>query len=211
MVGAVGSRRSRTTHGNVTARRRRSSTTSRTATSAPRAAWSPWSASKTWSWSRPTTRCWSPRTIAAQDVSRSSTASSEASRTEHVHHTSVYRPWGHYEGDRRGRPLPGQAHHRQAGREAVAADAPPPRRALGRGRRARRAITSGDRRRLLSENESTYIPIGANHRLENPGKTAAHLIEVQSGSLPGRGRHRPLRGHLRAQGHQSLMQILMGL
>jgi mannose-1-phosphate guanylyltransferase/mannose-6-phosphate isomerase len=38
---------------------------------------------------------------------------------------------------------------------------------------------------LLTENESTYIPIGMNHRLENPGKLPLHLIEVQSGSYLG--------------------------
>lgn len=38
---------------------------------------------------------------------------------------------------------------------------------------------------LLCENESVYIPIGAAHRLENPGKLPLHLIEVQSGSYLG--------------------------
>jgi mannose-6-phosphate isomerase-like protein (cupin superfamily) len=38
---------------------------------------------------------------------------------------------------------------------------------------------------LLSENESTYIPIGASHRLENPGKVPLHIIEVQSGCYLG--------------------------
>ena len=39
--------------------------------------------------------------------------------------------------------------------------------------------------KLLAENESTYIPIGMTHRLENPGKLPLHLIEVQSGSYLG--------------------------
>ncbi len=36
-----------------------------------------------------------------------------------------------------------------------------------------------------SENESTYIPVGATHRIENPGKVPLHIIEVQSGSYLG--------------------------
>ena len=39
--------------------------------------------------------------------------------------------------------------------------------------------------KLFTENESTYIPIGSTHRLENPGKLPLHLIEVQSGSYLG--------------------------
>ena len=38
---------------------------------------------------------------------------------------------------------------------------------------------------LMSENESTYIPIGAVHRIENPGKVDLHIVEVQSGSYLG--------------------------
>ena len=43
-------------------------------------------------------------------------------------------------------------------------------------------VTRGERVELLSENQSTYIPIGEKHRLANPGKISAFLIEVQSGS-----------------------------
>jgi mannose-1-phosphate guanylyltransferase / mannose-6-phosphate isomerase len=46
-------------------------------------------------------------------------------------------------------------------------------------------VTRGDDVFLLSENASTYIPLGVKHRLENPGKTALEIIEVQSGSYPG--------------------------
>jgi mannose-1-phosphate guanylyltransferase / mannose-6-phosphate isomerase len=46
-------------------------------------------------------------------------------------------------------------------------------------------VTVGDEVRLLSENESVYIPLGAVHRLENPGKLELHLIEVQSGAYLG--------------------------
>jgi len=46
-------------------------------------------------------------------------------------------------------------------------------------------IRRGEEEMMLSENQSTYIPIGTAHRLENPGKIALHLIEVQSGSYLG--------------------------
>jgi len=46
-------------------------------------------------------------------------------------------------------------------------------------------IRRGDQEMMLSEDQSTYIPIGAAHRLENPGKIPLHLIEVQSGSYLG--------------------------
>jgi mannose-1-phosphate guanylyltransferase/mannose-6-phosphate isomerase len=46
-------------------------------------------------------------------------------------------------------------------------------------------VTRDEEVKLLSENESTYIPIGTKHRLENPGKTRLFLIEVQSGSYLG--------------------------
>jgi mannose-1-phosphate guanylyltransferase/mannose-6-phosphate isomerase len=46
-------------------------------------------------------------------------------------------------------------------------------------------VTRGDEVVLLSENESTYIPIGTRHRLENPGTIPLEIIEVQSGSYLG--------------------------
>ena len=46
-------------------------------------------------------------------------------------------------------------------------------------------VTVGDEVRLLTENQSAYIPLGAVHRLENPGKLDLHLIEVQSGPYLG--------------------------
>jgi mannose-1-phosphate guanylyltransferase/mannose-6-phosphate isomerase len=106
------------------------------------------------------------------------------SRTEHLHHTKVYRPWGHYEGidagDRfqvkritvkPGEKLSLQMHHHRAEHWVVVS---------GTAR-----VTCGEKVSLLSENESTYIPIGMNHRLENPGKLPLHIIEVQSGSYLG--------------------------
>jgi mannose-1-phosphate guanylyltransferase/mannose-6-phosphate isomerase len=105
-------------------------------------------------------------------------------RTEHLHHTKVYRPWGYYEGidagDRfqvkritvkPGEKLSLQMHHHRAEHWVVVS---------GTAR-----VTCGESIRLLSENESTYIPIGMNHRLENPGKVPLHIIEVQSGSYLG--------------------------
>ncbi|MCC2954639.1 mannose-1-phosphate guanylyltransferase/mannose-6-phosphate isomerase [Massilia sp. IC2-477] len=105
-------------------------------------------------------------------------------RTEHLHHTRVYRPWGHYEGidagDRfqvkritvkPGEKLSLQMHHHRAEHWVVVS---------GTAR-----VTCGDKVCLLSENESTYIPIGVTHRLENPGKLPLDLIEVQSGSYLG--------------------------
>jgi mannose-1-phosphate guanylyltransferase/mannose-6-phosphate isomerase len=105
-------------------------------------------------------------------------------RTEHLHHTRVYRPWGYYEGidagDRfqvkritvkPGEKLSLQMHHHRAEHWVVVS---------GTAR-----VTCGEKVSLLSENESTYIPIGMNHRLENPGKMPLHIIEVQSGSYLG--------------------------
>jgi mannose-1-phosphate guanylyltransferase/mannose-6-phosphate isomerase len=46
-------------------------------------------------------------------------------------------------------------------------------------------VTIDDRVFVLSENESTYIPLGARHRLENPGRSQLELIEVQSGNYLG--------------------------
>ena len=105
-------------------------------------------------------------------------------RCEHVNHTMVYRPWGSYEGIDTGMRFhvkritvkPGgklslQMHHHRAEHWVVVS---------GTAR-----VTCGDAVRLLAENESTYIPIGVSHRLENPGKMALHLIEVQSGGYLG--------------------------
>jgi len=65
-------------------------------------------------------------------------------------------------------------------------------------------VTKGEETLLLTENQSTYIPIGVTHRLENPGEIPLILIEVQSGSYLGEddivrfediyGRHAPTSG-----------------
>jgi mannose-6-phosphate isomerase-like protein (cupin superfamily) len=46
-------------------------------------------------------------------------------------------------------------------------------------------VVTGDQEKILSENQSTYIPLGVTHRLENPGVIPLELIEVQSGSYLG--------------------------
>jgi len=106
------------------------------------------------------------------------------SRSEHEQHSRVYRPWGWYEsidnGDRfqvkrimvkPGAKLSLQMHHHRAEHWVVVSGT---------------AVVSRDGvDEVLSENESTYIPIGVKHRLENPGKLPLHLIEVQSGGYLG--------------------------
>jgi len=107
-----------------------------------------------------------------------------ANRTEHLTHTRVYRPWGYYESIDAGQrfqvkrimvkpsaALSLQMHHHRAEHWIVVS---------GTAR-----VTRGDDVMLLAENESTYIPIGTRHRLENPGKVPLFLIEVQSGGYLG--------------------------
>ncbi|MGI9304355.1 MAG: mannose-1-phosphate guanylyltransferase/mannose-6-phosphate isomerase [Gammaproteobacteria bacterium] len=106
------------------------------------------------------------------------------SREEAVLHRKVYRPWGSYEGIDQaarfqvkritvnpGHKLSLQMHHHRAEHWIVVA---------GTAR-----ITRGDDVFTLTENQSTYIPLGVKHRLENPGKIPLELIEVQSGSYLG--------------------------
>jgi mannose-1-phosphate guanylyltransferase/mannose-6-phosphate isomerase len=99
-------------------------------------------------------------------------------------HRKVHRPWGAYDGvDSGGRfqvkritVKPGaslslQMHHHRAEHWIVVS---------GTAR-----VTRGDEVLLVSENQSTYIPLGMKHRLENPGKVELEMIEVQSGSYLG--------------------------
>ena len=105
-------------------------------------------------------------------------------RTEWEFHREVYRPWGKYDsidsGERYqvkritvkpGAKLSVQKHHHRAEHWVVVTGT-----AL---------VTNGDETFLLSENESTYIPTGVIHALENPGKFDLEMIEVQSGSYLG--------------------------
>ena len=107
-----------------------------------------------------------------------------SSRNEWKLHREVYRPWGKYDlidtGDhyqakritvKPGAKLSVQMHNHRAEHWIVVS---------GEAR-----VTNGDKTFLLSENESTYIPVGVVHALENPGKAELELIEVQSGSYLG--------------------------
>lgn len=99
-------------------------------------------------------------------------------------HREVFRPWGSYDSIDNGERFqvkrlsvkPGasmslQLHHHRAEHWIVVS---------GTAR-----ITRGEEVFLLEENQSTYIPVGTKHRIENPGKIPLHIIEVQSGSYLG--------------------------
>ena len=119
-----------------------------------------------------------------QDVKELVARLKKAGRPEPALHREVFRPWGSYDsidsGDgfevKRLTVKPGgilslQVHAQRAEHWVVVA---------GTAR-----ITCDDRVFLLSQNESTYIPVGAKHRIENPGETALHIIEVRSGAYLG--------------------------
>jgi mannose-1-phosphate guanylyltransferase/mannose-6-phosphate isomerase len=120
----------------------------------------------------------------AQDVKKIVARLQAGKRVEAEAHPRVYRPWGWYEGiaaaDRfqvkrimvkAGQKLSLQMHHHRAEHWVVV---------QGTAR-----VTCGDRVFLLHEDQSTYIPLGERHRLENPGKVPLELIEVQSGAYLG--------------------------
>jgi mannose-1-phosphate guanylyltransferase/mannose-1-phosphate guanylyltransferase/mannose-6-phosphate isomerase len=99
-------------------------------------------------------------------------------------HRKVYRPWGHYDsvdhGERHktkrivvkpGAKLSVQKHHHRAEHWVVV--------------KGTALVTKGGETMLLSENESTYIPLGVIHSLENPGVIPLEMVEVQSGSYLG--------------------------
>jgi len=119
-----------------------------------------------------------------QDVKKLVQQLKERGRYEHSLHREVYRPWGSYDSIENGsrfqvkrlKVKPGaalslQMHHHRAEHWVVVA---------GTAR-----ITRGDEVFLLEENQSTYIPIGVKHRIENPGMIPLEIIEVQSGSYLG--------------------------
>ncbi|MGR5134754.1 mannose-1-phosphate guanylyltransferase/mannose-6-phosphate isomerase [Vibrio alfacsensis] len=102
-------------------------------------------------------------------------------RRECEQHREVYRPWGSHdeiaEGERYhvkhlqvkpGEQTALQMHHHRAEHWVVV--------------QGTAKVTNGDKSYLVSENESTYIPLGSAHRISNPGKVDLHLIEVRSGS-----------------------------
>jgi mannose-1-phosphate guanylyltransferase/mannose-6-phosphate isomerase len=105
-------------------------------------------------------------------------------RQEHMFHRKVYRPWGSYDsidvGDRfqvkriivkPGAALSLQKHHHRAEHWVIVSGTA--------------EVTRNDEVFLLAENESTFLPLGAVHRLRNPGKVPLELVEVQSGSYLG--------------------------
>lgn len=108
----------------------------------------------------------------------------DGGRTEHTLHRQVHRPWGWYDsidaGPRfqvkrimvkPGASLSLQMHHHRAEHWIVVSGTA--------------EVTNGDKVILLTENQSTYIPLGQVHRLANPGKVPLEIIEVQSGSYLG--------------------------
>jgi mannose-1-phosphate guanylyltransferase/mannose-6-phosphate isomerase len=119
-----------------------------------------------------------------QDVKNLVAMIKKSGRSESSLHREVFRPWGSYDSIDNGERFqvkrlsvkPGgvlslQMHHHRAEHWIVVQGA------------AR--ITRNEETFLLSENQSTYIPVGATHRIENPGKVPLHIIEVQSGSYLG--------------------------
>jgi mannose-1-phosphate guanylyltransferase/mannose-1-phosphate guanylyltransferase/mannose-6-phosphate isomerase len=120
----------------------------------------------------------------AQDVKRLVEQLKAAGRPQAAAHRRMYRPWGHYEGliqgdrfqvkkilVRPGEKLSLQKHYHRAEHWVVVNGT---------------ALVERDAERiLLRENESVYLPLGAVHRLENPGMIPLTLIEVQSGSYLG--------------------------
>jgi mannose-1-phosphate guanylyltransferase/mannose-6-phosphate isomerase len=120
----------------------------------------------------------------AQDIKRLVARIREQHAPEAEAHRKVRRPWGFYDSIEHGERFqvkrivvaPGarlslQMHHHRAEHWVVVSGT-----AL---------VTRGEDQFLLSENESTFIPLGVRHRLENPGKVQLEIIEVRSGSYLG--------------------------
>ena len=116
----------------------------------------------------------------ADDVKLAVEQLKKSRRTEHAIHRRVYRPWGYYEsidaGERfqvkrlmlnPGARLSLQLHRKRAEHWVVVS--------------GKAKVTRGEEELLLGANQSTYIPTGVRHRLENPGSEPLFVIEVQSG------------------------------
>ncbi|MDC9603967.1 mannose-1-phosphate guanylyltransferase/mannose-6-phosphate isomerase [Xenorhabdus griffiniae] len=119
-----------------------------------------------------------------QDVKKIVESLKRSGRSEHRLHREIYRPWGKYDSIdkgkryqvnritvRPGESLSTQMHHHRAEHWIVVA---------GTAR-----VTQGNNSYLVTENESTYIPVGVVHTLENPGKVPLEVIEIQSGNYLG--------------------------
>jgi len=120
----------------------------------------------------------------SQDVKEIVNALNTNGREEHALHRKVHRPWGWYDSiDEGGRckfkrihvkpaeSLSLQKHHHRAEHWIVVKGAA--------------EITKGDKVILMTENQSTYIPLGVVHRVANTGPIPLEIIEVQSGSYLG--------------------------
>ncbi|MFN0182308.1 MAG: mannose-1-phosphate guanylyltransferase/mannose-6-phosphate isomerase [Aquabacterium sp.] len=120
----------------------------------------------------------------SQEVKAITAALGAAGRGEGQLHRKVHRPWGWYDSVdagarfqvkrilvKPGASLSLQKHHHRAEHWIVVSGTA--------------EVTCGDRVQLLTENQSTYIPLGEVHRLANPGKVPLEIIEVQSGSYLG--------------------------
>lgn len=120
----------------------------------------------------------------AQSIKDAISYLSENNRQELTSHTTCYRPWGHYESlklhprfqvkrisVKPGAKLSLQKHFHRSEHWVVV--------------KGTAIVTNGEQEILLTENESTYIPLGTMHRLFNPGTISLELIEVQSGSYLG--------------------------
>lgn len=120
----------------------------------------------------------------SQEVKQIVSKLSDQKREEHILHRKVSRPWGWYDtidvGDRfkvkriqvnPGSSLSLQRHTKRAEHWIVV--------------KGSAKVTCGDKVLILNENESTFIPLGENHRLSNPSSEPLEIIEVQSGSYFG--------------------------
>jgi hypothetical protein len=120
----------------------------------------------------------------AQDVKKVVDRLKAQKRPEVDLHREVFRPWGSYDSVdsgarfqvkritvKPGAKLSLQMHHHRAEHWVVVSGTA--------------SVRLGDEVKLVTENESVYIPVGVTHSLENPGKVPLHLIEVQSGSYLG--------------------------
>jgi mannose-1-phosphate guanylyltransferase / mannose-6-phosphate isomerase len=120
----------------------------------------------------------------SQDVKKIVNALEASKRNEHTLHRKVHRPWGWYDSIdsgarfqvkrilvKPGASLSLQMHHHRAEHWIVVTGTA--------------EVTVGEKKIILTENQSTYIPLGEVHRLRNPGKVPLEIIEVQSGSYLG--------------------------
>ena len=120
----------------------------------------------------------------AQDVRRLVTRLNDAARPEALQNRKIHRPWGHFDLLHSGPGFlvkslvinPGgaislQRHHKRAEHWVVV--------------RGVATVTRGEERFELRENQSTYIPVGMMHRLENRGEAQLEIVEVQSGAYLG--------------------------